>query len=166
MKKLSRRGMLWLKCLHLLSAGAWLGSGLSLLLLILCIDLSGTGTPGITRAMKFIDDFVIIPGALGTLITGMAYSVWTNWGFFRHRWITVKWIITAAGILFGTFFLGPWTNGMEEAARLMGDRALLDSGFLHCHTMNGIFGPLQVGSLVFALFISSLKPWKKKGGDA
>lgn len=72
--------------------------------------------------MKIIDDFIIIPAALGSLITGLIISWFTNWGFFKFNWVTVKWIVTVSSILFDTFWLGPWLNGMaaiSQAERLL-----------------------------------------------
>jgi dethiobiotin synthetase len=32
--------------------------------------------------------------ALATLIEGIVYSFFTNWGFTKHRWILWKWLMT------------------------------------------------------------------------
>ena len=48
---------------------------------------------GINLSMKLIDDFVIIPGGVGSLLTGLLYSIFTNWGWFKHKWVTTKWAI-------------------------------------------------------------------------
>jgi len=40
----------------------------------------------------------------------VVYSIFTNWGWFKHKWITVKWCINAFGMVLGTFWLGQWVN--------------------------------------------------------
>jgi hypothetical protein len=129
-----------------------------------------TGLPahelhGLDRAMRFIDDFVIIPGAMGSLFTGLIYSLWTNWGFCTYRWVMVKWAITLFGVFFGTFFLGPWLNGMEEISGRIGDAALADPVYLHNKAMNMWGALLQVTGLAAAVAVSVIKPWgKRKAG--
>lgn len=80
-----------------------------------CKAGEGAGLYGINLSMKFVDDWIIIPGAMGSLLTGVLYTVFTRWGWFKHRWITVKWAITIFGILFGRqplflLFLCPLSN--------------------------------------------------------
>ena len=163
MKHLGLQGRLWLKGFHVFFACAWIGAGICLILMqaLLKAD-SGGMLHGIDVSMKFIDDYVIIPGAFGSLLTGLFYALFTNWGFFKHRWIIVKWIVNVGGILFGTFFLGPWLNGLPPISGELGLAALSDPAYIHNKTMNMYFGPIQVGSLVLAVFLSALKPWKKK----
>jgi len=163
MKKLSTNGQKWLKSFHIFFAALWIGAGICLVLMNCFLEAkTGQMLYGITISMKFIDDFVIIPAAIGSLLTGLIYSIWTRWGFFKHNWITVKWIINVGGIVFGTFWLGPWLNGMPPIAESLGMNALSDPVFVHNQQMNLFFGPVQVGTLIFAAFISVFKPWKKK----
>jgi len=117
---------------------------------------------GINISMKFIDDFIIIPGAIGCLITGHIYSIYTNWGWFKHRWITVKWIIAIGAIIYGTFCIGPWLNSLPPIAKMEGLNALTNQTYIHNKTMLYYYGTFQTLGLIFALFISILKPWKKK----
>ncbi len=162
MNKITGRSQRWLKAVHLVFAAVWVSSGLSLILLGTCLaPADGGELRGMLLAAKFIDDFMIIPGALGCLGTGLVYSIWTGWGFFRHRWITVKWSITVGGILFGTFFLGAWLNSLPPIAAQLGMDALNDPVFLRNRSRNLTWGSVQVASLVFALVVSALKPWSR-----
>jgi hypothetical protein len=162
MKKMSARGQRWLKGFHIAFACLWVGAGVSLLLMQMGMSATdGKTLYGIDLSKKFIDDFIIIPGAFGSLITGLLYSLFTNWGFFKHRWVTVKWIINVGGIVFGTFWLGPWLNSMPPISGALGLEALSDPTYVHCKTMNTWWGPLQVLTLIFAVFVSVLKPWRK-----
>ena len=116
---------------------------------------------GINVSMKFIDDFVIIPGAVGCFITGMLYSIFTKWGWFKQRWITIKWAINIFGILSGTFFLGPWLNSLAPLSKAGGINVLTDPVYINNKHMLWYLGTFQVATLIFAVFISVIKPWKK-----
>ncbi|NJP05130.1 MAG: hypothetical protein HC837_05615 [Chloroflexaceae bacterium] len=158
--RLKPRQKAWLVGLHVLSAGLWLGAGTSLILINLTIG-PDSGLHAINATAKYIDDFLVIPAAIGSLLTGLLLSWFTNWGFFAYKWVTIKWVLTLASIILGTFWLGPWLNGMEVISATEHARALQDAVYLHYMQMNGIFGTIQVSSLVFMIFLSVLKPWKK-----
>ncbi|NQU45101.1 hypothetical protein HQ520_17595 [bacterium] len=157
----------WLKFFHLLLGGTWLAAGLMLVIMgYFFHPTAGPELYGIDRSMKFIDDWIIIPCALGTLLTGLLYSLFTRWGFFKHRWLTIKWVITVGGILFGTFFLGPWLNSLPPLSETGGLDALDDPVYAGNLRLNITWGLLQVGSLLFALYLSVFKPWGKQRSSA
>lgn len=66
----------------------------------------------INSVLKFIDDWVIIPTAMLSLLIGGLLSWLTIWGFTKHYWVIVKWIATVALITTGTIWLGPWLNAI------------------------------------------------------
>jgi len=109
--------------------------------------------------LNFIDLFILVPGAIGTFLTALIYSIWTNWGWFKHNWITVKWIICIFGIVYGTFWLGPWLSEMAHIAKDQGMKALSDPEFL-CNRQNlMIFGTsilLNQCEEIFYFFIKDL----------
>lgn len=163
MRKLTPAAQRWLKAAHILFAAVWTSSGITLIVMQLSLEASSGGELyGILRSAKFIDDFLIIPGAIGSLLTGLIYSIWTNWGFFRHHWITLKWVVNVGGILFGTFFLGVWLNSLPPIAAELGLDALSDPVFVQNQSRNLGWGSIQVASLIFAVAISALKPWGRK----
>jgi hypothetical protein len=166
MKKFGPSGQRWLKCLHVFFSSLWVGSGLALLAINIFLKADdGMELVGINVTMKFIDDFAIIPAAVGCFCTGLLYSLFTKWGWFRHGWVTAKWIITMFGILSGTFLLGPKLDSLVPTAKTGGLGVLTDAGYVGTkHLLYG-FGGLQVASLVLAVFLSILKPWKAKNVD-
>lgn len=162
MKKLPSKQKNWLVGFHVFFAGIWLGAGVCMVLVLLASNPdSGDAVHTVNAVLKLIDDFIIIPTAIGSLLTGLLISWLTNWGFFRFTWVTAKWILTVASILFGTFFLGPWLNGMEAISATERAMALHNEVYLHYRQMNTLFAPVQIASLVFMVFISVLKPWGK-----
>jgi len=163
MAKLSARGQKWLKCLHIYSASMWVGCATVLVVMQFVIQPeSGRELYGILATLDFIDLCILVPGAIGTLLTALVYSIWTNWGWFRHNWIIVKWIICIFGTVLGTFWLGSWLSGMAHIADIKGIEALTDPLYVSHQHHSLVFGTIQAGSIILALFISTLKPWRKK----
>lgn len=165
MPKLGARGLRWLKGFHLIAVSCWIGGAVALLLLyFLKRGASDAGVLyGINQSIHQVDMVVVvIPGAFGCLITGLIYSIFSNWGFFKHNWLICKWIVTVTAILFGTFWLGPWETTMMEISGSLGMSALSDQAYLYNQRMNLIFGGLQCLVLMITVFISIFKPWKKK----
>ncbi|NTW69330.1 MAG: hypothetical protein HGB23_05700 [Chlorobiaceae bacterium] len=165
MPKLSKKGVKWLKGFHLIAVGSWIGGAVSLLALyFLKSNVADGGVLfGINRSIHHVDmNIVVIPGAIGSLVTGLFYSTFTQWGFFKHNWLTVKWIVTLTAILFGTFYLGPWETTMMEISGKIGIASLTDPAYLYNQKMNLMFGTVQVLVLMVTIFISIFKPWKGK----
>ncbi|MEI6756735.1 MAG: hypothetical protein FDX18_07570 [Chlorobium sp.] len=165
MPKLKANGLKWLKGFHLLAVSCWIGGAVSLIsLYFLKNPVTDSGVLyGINQSIHHVDmTIVVVPGAIGCLLTGLAYSLFSNWGFFKHTWLTVKWIVTVSAIIFGTFFLGPWETAMMEISGKIGISSLGDSAYLYNQTMNLWFGTLQVLILMVTIFVSIFKPWKSK----
>lgn len=164
MKKCGARGQRVLKIIHLITASLWVGGAVTLLLMGLWLGPAQSGLEllGYDLARKFVDDLIIIPGALGCLFSGLLISWLTPWGFFRHRWVTVKWILTIACILFGTFYLGPIINTQPLTSRELGLAAAHDPLYTSRHFNNAVGGAVQVVLILFLVAVSVLKPWKKK----
>ena len=163
MKKLSAKGQKWLKGFHIFFACQWIGAAVCLALMNAFMKASdGTELYGINLSMKFIDDLIIVPGAIGSLLTGLLYAIFTNWGWLKHNWIIIKWLINIFGVIFGTFWLGPWVNGLAPISKTQGLGALSNPAYLNNHHMVLFWGTFQLLTLVFAVFISTLKPWKKR----
>jgi len=165
MKKLKAKGLRWLKGFHLIAVSCWIGGAVALLLLyFLKYSVTDSGVLfGINQSIHHVDMVVVvIPGAFSCLLTGLIYSTFSNWGFFKHNWLIFKWIITITAILFGTFFLGPWETEMMEISGELGMSSLSDPAYLYNEKMNLFFGGLQCLILMVTLFISIFKPWKSK----
>ena len=142
-----------------------MGGGVSLILLYFLKNgvTNGSVLYGINQSIHHVDiNVIVIPGAFGCLLTGLLYSSFSNWGFFKHKWMIFKWVVTVTAILFGTFFLGPWETEMMNISGKIGISALIDSDYLYNEKMNLIFGTIQVLILMVTVFISIFKPWRSK----
>lgn len=165
MPQLGAQGLRWLKGFHLIAVACWLGGAAALLLLYFLKKGASDGGVlfGINQSIHHVDmAVVVIPGACGCLITGLIYSTFSNWGFFKHTWLLFKWIVTVVAVILGTFWLGPWEINMMEISGRLGISALSNDAYLYNQKMNLIFGGLQCLLLMGTVFISIFKPWKKK----
>jgi uncharacterized membrane protein len=163
MQKLKKQGLNILKMVHLLFVIMWVGGAIALTIVLFSIQPeTGDGLYMKSRIIQIIDDFIIIPGAMGNLLIGIVYGVWTKFGFFKFRWMIVKWILTVAQILFGTFFLGPWVNENVKIANDLREAAFSNETFQYNLEMNAVWGTVQLLLLLFVVVVSVQKPWKKK----
>ncbi len=164
MKKLTGRKLKWLKSLHIYSACVWVGCAtvLTVAQLFFINPENGGELAGILATLDYIDLYILVPGAIGTFLTALVYSIWTNWGWFKHNWIIVKWIICIFGIIFGTFWLGPWLSNTAMIAKKQGLDALSDPEYLRQLNNSMVWGTFQAATVIFAAFVSTLKPWKKR----
>lgn len=163
MKKITSKSQKYLKTIHLFFAATWLGGAFSLTLLNFFLKSNdGKIIYGINLARQFIDYFIIIPGALGCLFTGIAYGILTNWGWFKHNWLIGKWVITLFGIVFGSFWLGPWIDENTALSQKFGEKVLNLPQYIQNEQFLYFFGAFQFCTLLFALYLSVIKPWKSK----
>ena len=112
----------------------------------------------------FIDYTLVIPGAILSVVTGIIYGIKTKWGFFKYRWLKIKWIVGIAIILIGTFGLHP------QAVEIINQANAAVVGTIAFPT--NYFGPklpivkwmalLQGIGLIFLIWVSVFKPWNKK----
>lgn len=164
MIKLGLKGRSWLKSLHIALASIWLGTGVSMLIIGLVKGSTPNGDElyAVNATIKLLDDYIIIPSAIGTLLTGALISWWTNWGFVKYKWVIVKWAVGLAQMLFGTLFLGPWTNGATAIVKAERAMALHNNLYLYYREMNLYCGSIQLALLIVLVFISVIKPWGKR----
>lgn len=164
MKKLSVKPKNWLVSAHIVSGSIWLGTALCLV----AIAFINRNTPNgdelyaINFTLKFLDDWVVIPAAILSLITGGLLSWLTNWGFVKHYWVIAKWVATVTLIVTGTIWLGPWVNAMtalSDAERL---KALQNPLYVFDHKAVVVGGSIQVACLFAVVAVSVLKPWGRR----
>lgn len=157
--KTSRRLFVFL---HATFSSLWIGGALSMLILIFLKQTNnGDQLLAYNTAVKLIDDFVIIGSANGVLLTGIILSWKTPWGFFKHWWVAIKFVLTIAMAVFGTVALGPWTNESVTLVQKMGIEAINNNQYQHMQQMQMIFGPLQFSMMLFLLYLTVYKPFKK-----
>ncbi|BCL21359.1 DUF2269 domain-containing protein [Streptomyces tuirus] len=153
--QLNRRSRRAALVVHVTVSAGWLG--LSLGLLALGITAATTGTPvtveASVRAMKLFADWLLLPVAFLTLLSGLLLSLGTKWGLARYRWVCTKFWLTLATTTATVFALRPGVNSAVTAVAAGGP--LPDAGDV-------LFGPVvSLSAYVFMTVISVLKPWGK-----
>lgn len=126
---------------------SWLGLTVGLLTLGLAALLTDdTATAqAATRAMKIFGDWLVVPVALLSLLTGLVLALGTPWGLARHRWVWAKFWITLVTTGLSIFSLRP---GINEAAA----GGVIDADL--------VVGPaVATATYLFVTAVSVLKPW-------
>lgn len=162
MKKLGTKGVKVLKASHLLSVMIWVVGVMAMAVINLIEPQSGDELYMTLLVSRYIDDFLVIPGAILTIITAIIYGTSTNWGFFKHRWIIVKWIISMIVVVVGTFYFSPKLDRSLEITNQIRDGAFSNAEMISNSQISLIGAFAQAGVLIFLVIISVFKPWKKK----
>lgn len=163
MKKLSANGIKVLKLIHIVFAAIWMAAVVAMVI-ISALAVTGSGDELYMKysILMIVDNWLIIVSAMSTLLVGIVYGFFTNWGFFKHRWVVVKWIITVAMILYGTFCFHPWLTENLELANTLRDAAIGNGVIAVNDAYMQYSGYTQLFLLLFVFTISVFKPWKKK----
>lgn len=135
------------------ASASWLGLTLGLLALGTTAATTGSAVAveASVRAMKLFADWLLLPVAFLTLLSGLVLSLGTVWGLARHRWVVTKFWLTLATTTATVFALRP---GVDAAVAAVGaGQPLPDAGDV-------LFGPVvSLTAYVFMTAISVLKPW-------
>ncbi|MFE1170926.1 DUF2269 domain-containing protein [Streptomyces sp. NPDC058773] len=152
MQQLSRPVRRAVLVLHVAVSVSWLG--LTLGLLALGITGYRTGSPGTAAvaylAMKIFGDWLVLPLAFASLVSGLVLSLGTAWGLARHRWVVVKFWLTLVTVLLSVFSLRPGINHLAAEA----------AAGTPAHDVSLVVAPsVATATYLFLTAISVLKPW-------
>ncbi|MBP3730216.1 MAG: DUF2269 family protein [Mailhella sp.] len=163
--KLTGKSQKLVKSLHIFAACCWLGTAMSLVLLSLGKYMGWIPAKaffGVDYAAHLADQWVLVNiGVLLCFITGLIYSLFTEWGFFRHRWIIVKWIALIACVAFGTW-LGTLESSLLRLSTELGANAAASQEYLAILKQHLGGGVAQVIAVIAMVVISVFKPWKRQ----
>ena len=163
MKTLGTKGLRILKISHLLFAIMWIGGVMAL------VSLQLGQTPQ-TKEMMYtaaqshliVDEYFLIPGGIGIVVTAILYGAITKWGFFKQRWITVKWILTVLLVAIGAGYMGATIKeNMVYAQKVLTENADTSLFFANVRHV-AIAGIVQLIAFVYIIVLSVVKPWKKR----
>ena len=162
MKTLNRSQQKVLKTLHLITASIWMACVVVLALLpIISHNIkSGDELYMYNLMYYFIDIKILTPAATVTLITGLIFSIFTKWGFFKHGWLIYKWVVTLGIVLIGTFYLGPMVTKMLTLVDSKRIAVLEDAYYLSGETIGLCAAIFFTVLLIGAIVVSIYKPWK------
>jgi hypothetical protein len=141
----------------------FLGGILSSFALIMKLDLSNFDNVYLAyKSFNIISDNVVKMGAQGTILLGAVYGFFTKWGFIKHKWLAVKWILFIAQTFIGILVVDKLM--MANLALLETEKvlALSDPIFIHNHYLRLYVVVGQIGLTLIALILSVLKPGRSR----
>ncbi len=143
MTKTWRQLTVWL---HILTSVGWMAQAMTLCLL-LAAGLAA-GEPSVrdaatAMALK-VDGRLVGPMADASAFTGIMLAAATPWGFFRHRWVLIKFTITVVQLFLGIFLLSPTLEHSATAGPAPAQIAAT---------------ALMASAIAFQGWLSVAKPW-------
>ena len=164
MKKLGIRGRRWLKAFHVLFSMTWIGAGITTTIIPF---VTGNTTSGAElyayNEVILLGDLIIIPCAVLCVITALLLCWQTPWGFFKYWSVFIQLVCWAVAIVLGITCLGPWTDDLVRISKAEGLAALQNGEYLYALQMIKILGIVWIIILIFAAFVSVIKPWGRIG---
>jgi len=163
MRKFGSLGLKLLKMSHMLLIVLFLGGILSSFALIMKLNLSNFDEVYLTyKSFNIISDNVVKLGAQGMILLGAVYGFFTKWGFIKHKWLALKWILFIAQTFIGILVVDKLM--MANLALLETEKvlALSDPVFIHNHFLRLYVVITQIGLTLMALVLSVLKPGRSR----
>lgn len=108
--------------LHMITTMGWLGSAAAYIPIAANV-LTNQDTSFVQSAiqiMVLIANFIVVPMAFVSLLTGIALSLGSRWGLFRHYWILFKLVLTVIAL----FMLVAYTQALGQMAAIAVQRTL------------------------------------------
>lgn len=163
MKTLGPNGMKALKTLHILFGIMWIGGVMALVSIMLGSRPEGADQIYMAaRDQLVIDKWFLIPGGFGIVFSALVYSIFTKWGFFKFRWLTVKWILTVLLVIIGKAYMGILIErNMMSAEGLLVDGGSAERFYANVNHVT-IACIIQLVGFAVVLVLSVVKPWVKR----
>lgn len=161
--KIGKKGLKYLKIVHIFFVVVLLGGLLSSMIINLSIDFTKYDeTYYGYKTMLLISNKMLRHGTIATILIGCIYGFFTKWGFFKHKWITVKCILFAVQIAIYFLVISNLTSTNFELLETQKELALNDPTFIINQKIRQIALFLEIILTIIIFVISFLKPWKKK----
>ena len=96
MNKLTLKQKHWLLSAHIIFAALWTGTVFSMFLLSWSNSKSTNADIlyALHSAVNLLDDYVVIPAAIGSVLTATFLCWMTNYGFTKFWWVISKWFLS------------------------------------------------------------------------
>jgi hypothetical protein len=142
---------------HLVCSVGWLGAVIAYIVLDLTVATSADpdAVRGAWTGMGLITFAVIVPFAVASVITGLAISVGTRWGLFRHWWVLISLVLTVLALI----VLLVETRVIAHAAGLAADPGIPPAEILALPPTL----PHSVGGALVLLVVQVLNVYKPQG---
>ncbi|RZS37872.1 hypothetical protein EV193_105432 [Herbihabitans rhizosphaerae] len=159
MAKNSRRWRQLTVALHVITSLGWMGQALALAsLLSVAMSTADPDTRVAATSMAHhLDLSVLAVLANASAFTGIMLAASTSWGFFRHRWVWIKFGLTLVQLYAGIFLL---SDALDDATAAARDVQAAPPVALVIGTA------AMVGALAFQTWLSVAKPGRAAPGRA
>jgi hypothetical protein len=163
MWKFGSLGLKILRMLHFLLIVLFLGGILSSFALLLRLDMSNFEDVYLSyKNFTVISDNVVKMGAQETILLGAIYGFFTRWGFVKHRWLALKWLLFIAQTFIGILVVDRLMVTNLHLLQSEQALALSDPLFIHNHYLRFYVIVGQIGLTLVALVLSVLKPGRSR----
>ncbi|WP_019637740.1 hypothetical protein [Paenibacillus fonticola] len=145
--------------IHVITTMGWLGSAAAYIPLAAYL-LNNQDADTIRSAiqmMSLVVRFIVVPAAFVSLLTGVALSLGTRWGLFRHYWISFKLLFTVIAV----FMLIAYLVELNHAASIAAKSILTSTDLSILKDSIHIVHPS--GGLLIVLVATVLSVYKPKG---
>ncbi|WP_347490621.1 DUF2269 domain-containing protein [Desulfoscipio sp. XC116] len=118
--------------------------------------------------IKRFDHFLVIPGAFGSLITGIWLAIRTHWGgLTKYYWVLAKWIGNIVAIIFGATYVRIWIDDSLSTSMITsGMYPLQNPAYFQNRQLLFVGIAICIALLLFLVVISYLRPWGKRKKEA
>jgi hypothetical protein len=130
--------------LHILTSVGWMAQAMTLCLLMAVALADDKSTGAATSMALAVDGRLVGPMADASAFTGIMLAAATPWGFFVHRWVLVKFVITLVQLNLGILLLSPALDRAATAGP---------------HPAQLVGSALMAGAIAFQGWLSIAKPW-------
>lgn len=157
MKRISRNSMIIMRIIHIIATQIWFGGVVSILVFGIMSFNNNTSEEFLILAsyIPSLYSKVILPAALICIIQGVIYGFFSAWGFVKHRWLLLKWMLLPFVIL---------STGMGGIGQIFTIMAKVHDGVQVVTLYDGhwffIFSGAQIALLATMTILSVLKPKK------
>lgn len=151
-----------LKFFHIIFSASVLGSLLAILIILIVkksYNISSENIFGVDLCILKIFTWGVNYAFFGLIITAFILGLFTDWGFVKHRWIIVKWIITISMFALVWFVLGPAINGMASISDAGLNSSTMSADYMNFENKAIIFCVIEIIASLLCFMFSVLKPW-------
>ena len=103
-------------------------------------------------------------GLIGTIITALLLCWLTHWGFFKYKWVICSAILFVLCCLVANIWKNPAICNLVTLAEAEGLSALQNPGYVSAWNTGIILTIVCLLMIISVIFVSVLKPWRKRGG--
>jgi uncharacterized membrane protein len=156
--KLKRKGMQWLRVLHILSVSTWFGAVVAIgsLAYVCFFQLNEADFLTIAPLVPELYRKVVLPAAIFTIVQGIIYAIFTDWGFAKYKWVLFKWILVLlVGFCTGYGGISNMFSVLDKVQRSGLTGGLTDGGVVL------LFISLQIIFMLIMIILSVFKPMKR-----